>query len=87
MSGCASYSAEHLTGTVQNGPNQLTFTEASWRSKFYFSCDESQNVDIDVQPGQMTLPMETLQETYFGRKYDVLKLYSGGTPFKYYRLR
>jgi hypothetical protein len=87
MTGCPSYSAEHFTGTVQNGPNQLTFIEESWRSKFYFSCDESQNVDMEVQPGQMTLPAETLQETHFGKKYDVLKMYSGGSSFKYYRLR
>lgn len=87
LTGCASYSAEHITGTIQNGPNQLTFTEERWRSKFYFSCDESQNVDTEVQPGQMTLPAETLQETHFGKKYDVLKLHSGGSSFKYYRLR
>lgn len=85
--GCVSYSAEHFTGQVQNSPNALTFVEASGRSKFYFSCDESMNVDMDVQPGQMTLAIETLQETHFGKKYDVLKLYSGGESFKYYRLR
>jgi hypothetical protein len=87
MSGCASYSAEHFTGKVAGTTTELTFIEESWRSKFYFSCDESQNIDIEVQPGQMTLPFESYEEVHFGKTYTVLKLFSGGDSFKYYRLK
>jgi hypothetical protein len=88
LTGCVSYNAEHIEGQLTSTETTLTFVEESWRTKFYNSCDPDQNVDMDVQPGGMSLEYE------INRTYDVfsgepswqLKVFNpDGSSFVYYR--
>ena len=87
--GCVSYSAEYITGNVAAIGNELTFQENYWRSKFYNSCDTEQNVDFNVQPGQMTLRFEVsrLYDLFTGIAFWELRIINpDGSFFNYYKL-
>ena len=88
LTGCASYNAEHIEGQLTSTETTLSFVEESWRTKFFNSCAPDQNVDMDVQPGGMSLEYE------INRTYDVfsgepswqLKIFNpDGSFFVYYR--
>jgi hypothetical protein len=87
MTGCFTYSAEHFTGTVSADGELLHFVELSWRSKYFNSCSPGENMDFDVQPGQMQLPYEVSKEfnVFTGEEYWVLSVTSGSETFKLYR--
>jgi hypothetical protein len=72
---CISYSAEYITGSVTSTNTQLTFNESYWRSKFYNSCDEDQNVDTEVETGSMTL------------RYEINRMYNLWTGAAYWELK
>jgi hypothetical protein len=84
---CIAWSAEHLTGHVTADGEFLNFVESSWRSKYVNSCTPEENVDMEVQPGQMQLPYEIGQESnvFTGEQYWVLSITSGGQTFKLYK--
>ncbi len=75
MTGCESYSSEFITGNVTWTDETVMFTEDFWRSRFINSCDASQNVDIDVTPGAMTL------------SYTITKMFNVSTGAEYWELR
>ncbi|MDO1450066.1 PKD domain-containing protein [Rhodocytophaga aerolata] len=89
QAGCGNpYSAEYITGTVTQAANMLTFQESYWRSKFYNPCDTSQSVDLEVQPGGMTLRYEITQlhDAVTGQPFWQLKIFNpDNTSFNYYR--
>lgn len=72
---CISYSAEYITGNVQEGISQLVFTESFWRTRFYTSCDPEQNVDTNIEPGTMTL------------RYEINKVYNLFTGMPSWQLK
>ncbi len=75
MTGCESYSTEFITGSVIWTEETVTFTEAFWRSRFINSCDPSQNVDMNVTPGAMTL------------SYTITKMFNVITGAEYWELK
>jgi hypothetical protein len=84
---CYSYSAEYFTGNLTSTSNTVTFNESYWRDKFYNSCDESQNVDWEVEPGTMNLNYEITMEENASGKYWKLKFFNpDNTSFSYYRV-
>jgi hypothetical protein len=88
MTGCASYSAEYITGNVQHTSDLVIFTQTYWRSKFVNPCDASQNVDMEVTPQQIQLPY-TIQRMYnliTGDAYWQLRFSNpDGSSFSFYR--
>ena len=89
MTGCTSYSAEYITGNVTVNNNQLSFDESYWRTKFYNSCAPDQNVDMNVEPGGMTLRFEInrMYNLFTGAALWELKIINpDGSSFSYYRL-
>lgn len=88
MTGCVSYSAEYITGTLLASGNELAFQENFWRSKFHNACDVEQDVDIEVEPGSMVLRYE-LDKTYdvfTGEAFWRLKIINAdNSSFSYYK--
>ena len=85
---CSSYSAEYITGSLESAANEISFNEDYWRSKFYTSCDPSQNADIEVEPGSMTLRYEInrMYNMFTGEAYWELKLINPDNSFfTYYK--
>jgi hypothetical protein len=85
---CSSYSAEYITGSLQSTSDQITFNEDYWKSKFYTSCDPSQNADIEVEPGSMTLRYEInrMYNMFTGESYWELKIINPDNSFfTYYK--
>ena len=86
---CNSYSAEYIIGTITPATNSLlTFTETYWRSKFYNSCDPDQNIDMNVEPGGMTLRFEIkkMYNLFLGIEYWELKIFNpDGSFFTYHK--
>jgi uncharacterized lipoprotein NlpE involved in copper resistance len=83
-----SYSAEYITGKVTASGNNLTFQESYWRTKFYAPCNNDSNVDMDVQPGGMTLQykIERVYDVFTGEPSWQLKIFNpDGTSFTYYK--
>lgn len=88
VTGCESYSAEYITGTITVSGNQITFNQDYWRSKFINSCDPTQNVDMDVAPSPIILGYEITQKSnlWTGELFWELKFSNpDGSSFSYYR--
>jgi hypothetical protein len=89
QAGCGnSYSAEYITGTVTASGFTLTFQENYWRSKFHNPCDMSQSVDMNVQPGGMSLRYEISQmyDVFTGDPFLQMKIFNpDGSSFTYYK--
>jgi hypothetical protein len=91
MTGCGtSYSAEYILGKVSEGQSygvqQLHFQQSYWRDFFYNACDNSQNVDWEVTPGEMVLKFQISRTNYAGVECWVLKLINpDNTFFEYYK--
>ncbi len=86
--GCESYSSEFITGNLTWTDETVTFTEDFWRSRFINSCDPTQNVDINVTPGSMTLryTITRLVNMITGKEYWELKFINpDNTTFSLYR--
>lgn len=86
--GCESYSAEYMTGSATVSADRISFDQNYWRSKFINSCDETQNVDIEVAPSVISLPYEIfrLYDMFSGEGYWGLKFTNpDGSTFSYYR--
>lgn len=58
MTGCESWSAEYITGTVSVTEETITFHQDFWRSKFINACQPDQNVDMEVTPSDITVRYE-----------------------------
>ena len=86
--GCESYSAEYITGTGTATAETLTFNQDYWRSKFINSCDESQNVDMDIQPSAIILSykIEKMYNVFTGEGYWALTFTNpDNSTFSFYR--
>lgn len=59
--GCVSYSAEFIKGTVSINDETIVFDQEYWRSKFTNSCDASGEMDIEVDPGQFSFTYEFIK--------------------------
>ena len=80
--------AEYILGNVESAEGKLLFSENFWRSRFTTSCDPTQNVDINVEPGSMTLRYELNKQynLFTGAWFWELKLINpDGSSFSYYR--
>lgn len=55
---CLSYSTEYIIGNYQEIGQSINFQQTFWRSKFYLSCDTSQNYEEQVETGTIRLPYE-----------------------------
>jgi hypothetical protein len=86
---CAnSYSAEYILGNITSSGDMLTFQELSWRTKFYAPCNSDANVDMEVEPGKMTLryQIERMYNVMTYEAYWQLKIYNpDGSFFVYYK--
>lgn len=84
---CIAWSAEHLTGHVAADGQSLHFEERTWRSKYVNSCAPDENIDMDVQPGEMILAYTITKEynVWTGEAFWVLSINSGGQVFKLYK--
>lgn len=85
--GCESYSAEYITGNVITYPDMISFDMHYWRSKFINSCDETQNVDTEVEVFELSLPVQLSKVNLGnGREFWELKFFnSDNTTFSFYR--
>jgi hypothetical protein len=75
FNGCASYSAEYMTGTTAITATKISFDQDYWRSRFVNGCDASQNVDTSVETSVVDLP------------YEVKRLYDGASVEGYWELK
>ena len=88
VTGCESYSAEYITGTVAATTEVITFNQDYWRSKFINSCDESQNVDMDIEPSAIVLSytLEKMYHMFTGEEFWELKFRNpDNSTFSFYR--
>jgi hypothetical protein len=85
--GCDSYSAEYMTGVAAISTTAVVFDLDFWRSKFINLCDETQNVDTNVTPFEVSLPYQIREKQKpSGENYWELKFTNrDGSTFSYYR--
>ena len=88
MTGCESWSAEYITGTISMTEETITFHQDFWRSKFINACEPDQNVDMEVSPSDITLKFEydKLYNLFSGEVTWVLRFTNpDGSTFTLYR--
>lgn len=86
-SGCESYSAEYITGNAVTYPDMISFDLKYWRSKFINSCDETQNVDTEVELFELSLPYQLNKVNLgSGQEFWELKFFNpDNSTFSFYR--
>lgn len=88
MTGCESYSAEYITGSFEILDGSISFNQDYWRSKFTNSCDESQEVDIEVTPSVIPIQYQISKMNNPFTNTEVWKLTftnPGGSSFFFYK--
>jgi hypothetical protein len=88
MTGCESYSAEYITGSFEILAGSISFNQNYWRSKFTNSCDESQEVDIEVTPSVIPIQYQISKVNNPFTNTEVWKLTftnPGGSSFFFYK--
>jgi hypothetical protein len=89
MTGCPSWSAEFITGTINVTDETITFSQEYWRSKFVNSCEPDQNVDMEVTPSDIVLKYEynKLYNVFTGEvsSWELKFFNPDGSSFSFYR--
>ena len=87
-SGCPSYNAEYMTGTIDLTDEKATFALTYWRSKFVNECDPTQNVDTNVETYTYELRYEInkVYDSWSGEPFWMLTFFNpDNSTFSYYR--
>lgn len=88
VTGCPTYSAEFITGFVEQLTDKMAFNQTYWKSKFVNTCDPSWNFDGEIEPGEVILDYEITPgyDLITGERYWMLTFTNpDGSKFSLYR--
>lgn len=88
MTGCGSYSAEFIEGTLTFDEETISFHQDYWRSKYVDGCDASANQDIEITPADFAVQYEydKFHHAQTGEVIWQLRMINpDGSSFSFYR--